>query len=91
MLDDLRRRIESHRWLKPIPETKFNYGFNGEYLKEVVDYWQTQFDWRRQESELNKYSQYTTQINGLKIHFIQIKPSKPVKTVVPLLVCLTHR
>ena len=86
VLDDLRLRLERYRPIEPIVGTNFNYGFNAEYLKEVVHYWRTEYDWRRQESELNKFSQFTTQINGLKIHFIHVKPSKPAKTVVPILV-----
>ena len=86
ILEDLRRRLESVRFVEPIAETKFNYGFNADYLKQVVQYWKTQFDWRRQELELNKFAHFKTQINGLKIHYIHVKPSKPAKTVVPILV-----
>ncbi|CAG2173392.1 unnamed protein product [Oppiella nova] len=86
VLNDLKRRLESARYVEPIPGTQFNYGFNADYLKKVVDHWRTQFNWRTQEKELNKFTQYTTKINGIDIHFLHVKPSKPAKTVVPLMV-----
>jgi hypothetical protein len=72
--------------VEPIEGTQFNYGFNANYLKQVIEYWKTKYDWRKQEKELNKFNQFTTQIEGINIHFIHVKPSKPAKTVVPLMV-----
>lgn len=86
VLQDLRNHLESTRFVEPISGTNFNYGFNANYLQEVVEYWKTKYDWSKYESELNKFNQYKTRINGLEIHFLHVKPSKPAKTVVPLLV-----
>ena len=86
ILQDLQRRLESARFVEPISGTQFNYGFNSDYLRKVVDYWKTGFDWRKQELVLNKFNHYKTQINGINIHYIHVKPTKPVKTVVPLLI-----
>ncbi|XP_054157402.1 epoxide hydrolase 1-like [Oppia nitens] len=85
VLNDLKNRLESARYVQPLSDSQFSYGFNGDYLKQVVDYWLTKFDWRKQEKELNKFNHFKTQINGIDIHFIHVKPSKPAKTVVPLL------
>ena len=90
VLEDLRRRLESARFGQSIAGTQFNYGFNSEYLQKVVNYWKTSYDWRKYEKELNKFNQFKTQINGINIHFLHIKPSKPAKTVVPLMVCLIN-
>ncbi|XP_054156405.1 epoxide hydrolase 1-like [Oppia nitens] len=86
VLTDLKHRLDLARYVEPIPGTQFNYGFNGNYLKQVVDYWKTKYDWRQQEKELNKFNHFKTQINGIDIHFIHVKPSKPAKTVVPILI-----
>jgi microsomal epoxide hydrolase len=86
VLEDLRKRLELARFVEPIEGTQFNYGFNANYLKQVIEYWKTKYDWRKQEKELNKFNQFTTQIEGINIHFIHVKPSKPAKTVVPLMV-----
>ncbi|XP_054156467.1 epoxide hydrolase 1-like [Oppia nitens] len=82
---ELKQRLRSTRFVKPLPDSQFNYGFNGDYLKQVVDYWLTKFDWRKQEKELNKYNHFKTKISGIDIHFIHVKPSKPAKTIVPLM------
>ncbi|CAG2183709.1 unnamed protein product, partial [Oppiella nova] len=80
------QRLESARYVEPIAGTQFNYGFNGDYLKKIVDYWRNTYDWRKYESQLNQFPQYKTQINGIDVHFIHVKPSKPAKTVIPLMI-----
>ena len=86
VLNDLRRRLDNARYVEPINGVNFNYGFNSDYLKNVVEHWKTKFDWRKQELILNKYNHFMTQICGIDVHFIHIKPAKPAKTVLPLLV-----
>ncbi len=87
VLQDLKKRLESARFVEPISGTQFNYGFNSDYLRKVVEYWKTKFDWRKQELILNQFNHYKTQINGINIHYIHVKPSKPAKIVIPLMVC----
>ena len=86
VLIDLRRRLDNARYVEPLDAVNFNYGFNSDYLKKVVEHWKTKFDWREQELILNKYNHYKTQISGIDVHYIHVKPSKPAKTVLPLLV-----
>jgi pimeloyl-ACP methyl ester carboxylesterase len=86
VLDDLRERLERDQIPEPLFDSKFNYGFNGHYLRKVIDYWRRDFDWRRQEKLLNSLPQFKTQIQGLGVHFLHVKPSLPAKKVVPLLV-----
>src|ERR1700742_5113749 len=85
VLDDLNKRLANARYVESIEGTNFNYGFNGNYLKQVIEYWKTKYDWRKQEKELNKYDHFKTQIAGIDIHFVHVKPTKPVKKVLPLL------
>ena len=73
------------RYVESIEGTNFNYGFNSNYLKQVVEYWKTKYDWRKQEKELNKYNHFKTQIEGINVHFVHVKPTKPSKTVIPLM------
>ena len=61
-------------------------GTDANYLKDLVDYWRTQYDWRKQEKELNRFNHYTAKIQGHKVHFIYQK-GKGANTK-PLL--LTH-
>ncbi|CAG2170108.1 unnamed protein product [Oppiella nova] len=88
VLTDLKRRLESARYVEPIAGTAFNYGFNSDYLKKVIAYWRNTYDWRKTETILNQFPQFKTRIHGIDVHFIHVKPSKPAKTVVPLLI--TH-
>jgi len=86
VLDDLKDRLKNTRWPGEAEGSGWNFGTSETYLKELVDYWINKYDWRKQEAELNKYPQYTTDVNGMKIHFQYIKGK--VKDSKPLL--LTH-
>lgn len=83
---DLKARLANARLPAQIPGTGWEYGTNAEYLRELVDYWQNDFDWRAQEAELNKFAQFKTNIDGLPIHFIHVRAANPDAT--PLLI--TH-
>ncbi len=54
----------------------WDYGTNLAYLRELVTYWRTTFDWRAQERKLNQLPQFKTQIEGLDLHFIHKKSSR---------------
>lgn len=64
--------------------TRFEYGFNSDTLRQVIDYWLNEYKWSERQPYINKYPHYTTKIQGLDIHFVHIKPEKATKTV-PLL------
>jgi pimeloyl-ACP methyl ester carboxylesterase len=73
VLDDLKRRLENTRWPGEAEGSGWNFGTSEAYLKELVQYWLTKYDWRKQEAALNKYPQYIADVNGVKIHFQYIK------------------
>jgi pimeloyl-ACP methyl ester carboxylesterase len=85
-IDDLKQRLARTRW--PDPETvgDWSQGVRLENAKSLVDYWQRGYDWRRFESELNGLPQFLTEIDGLDIHFIQVRSTNP--NAMPLI--LTH-
>ncbi len=83
---DLQYRLANARLPAQIPGTGWEYGTNAQYLKELIDYWQTRFDWREQEAQLNTLDQFMTTIDGLPIHFIHQRSSNPDAT--PLMI--TH-
>jgi pimeloyl-ACP methyl ester carboxylesterase len=70
VLDDLQKRLKRTRWPDQVEGAGWDYGTNLDYMKELVTYWQNGYDWRAQEAELNKFSQFTTEIDGINIHFI---------------------
>ena len=70
LLDDLQMRLKNTRWLHQPGIPGWKAGTNVEYLRELVDYWQHEFDWRLQERELNRFTHFTTNIKGCEIHYI---------------------
>ncbi|WP_028787745.1 epoxide hydrolase family protein [Terrimonas ferruginea] len=73
VLDDLSNRIRHTRWPETGEDAGWAYGTDPRYLKELLTYWDETYDWRKQEEELNKYPQFTTAIDGIPVHFVQVK------------------
>jgi pimeloyl-ACP methyl ester carboxylesterase len=86
VLDDLRQRLADTRWPDEIPNSGWDYGSNLGYLKELVEYWRTDFDWRAQEAKLNAFSHFKSEVDGLDIHFIHERGKGP--NPIPLII--TH-
>ena len=86
ILDDLQERLHKTRWPDEIPESGWDYGTNMKFMKELVDYWIKDYDWRKTEKYLNSFDHYTTNIQGSKIHFIHVKG----KGINPFPLILTH-
>jgi len=86
VLTDLQARLKQTRWTDEPANAGWKYGTNPAYLRELVDYWQKKYDWRKQEAELNKFPQFKTTIDGITIHFVYVKGKG--KNPKPLL--LTH-
>nr|XP_014352739.1 PREDICTED: epoxide hydrolase 1-like [Latimeria chalumnae] len=61
---DLYRRLDQARFSPPLEDSRFHYGFNSTYLRQVVSYWRDRFDWNKQVDILNKYPHFKTQIEG---------------------------
>ncbi len=85
-LDEFKQRLQDTRWPESIEGTGWERGVPVDYLKKLVNYWQHKYDWEKQEAALNKYDQFTTEIDGQTLHFFHIKSSK--KDALPLL--LSH-
>lgn len=83
---DLRARLERTRWPREVVGGGWEYGVNADYLKELVDYWRRDFDWRKQETRLNDLAQFKTEIDGHDIHFVHVRARVP--NAFPLV--LTH-
>lgn len=82
---DLKSRIHETRWPDEVKDAGWAYGTNLGYLKELSAYWQTGYDWKQHESELNLLNQYTVTINGSTIHFVYEKGKGKNSTPIVLL------
>lgn len=72
-LVDLRRRIAATRWPAKETVTDRSQGVQLARLQSLVQYWGTQYDWRKVEARLNALPQFLTTIDGLDIHFIHVR------------------
>ncbi|QLY32417.1 epoxide hydrolase family protein [Nocardia huaxiensis] len=85
-LDDLNERLARARFAPQLPGQDWERGVPTEYLRELTEYWRTEFDWRAQEAALNEFPQFRTEIDGLDVHFLHVRSPEP--NAVPLI--LTH-
>jgi pimeloyl-ACP methyl ester carboxylesterase len=85
-LDDLRRRVGMTRWPDKETVADQSQGVQLAKLKPLVEYWGTQYDWRKTERRLNALPQFKTEIDGVDIHFIHVRSKHPNA----LAVIITH-
>ena len=71
-IDDLRRRIAATRWPSKELVQDRSQGVQLATLQELARYWATDYDWRKAEAKLNALPQFTTEIDGVDIHFIHV-------------------
>ena len=72
-LDDLHRRIAATRWPSKELVQDRSQGVQLEALQALARYWTTDYDWRKAEAKLNALPQFTTEIDGVEIHFIHVQ------------------
>src|ERR1700741_3858767 len=85
-LDDLNARLAATRWPTAVPGVGWERGVPAGYLRDLAEYWRTRFDWRAQEKWLNSFPQFTTTVDGQRLHFVHVPSANPA--ALPLL--LTH-
>ncbi|OQP56386.1 epoxide hydrolase family protein [Niastella populi] len=81
-IDDLKTRLALSRF-PPERSAGWEKGVPVNYLQKVANYWQTGFDWKKQEAYLNSFPQYMAEIHGQPVHFVHIK--SPDANAIPLL------
>jgi pimeloyl-ACP methyl ester carboxylesterase len=72
-IDDLRRRIAATRWPSKELVADRSQGVQLSTLQELARYWTTDYDFGRVEGRLNALPQFTTEIDGVEIHFIHVR------------------
>jgi pimeloyl-ACP methyl ester carboxylesterase len=85
-MDELRRRIAATRWPSKELVPDRSQGVQLAMLQELARYWETDYDWRKAEEKLNALPQFTTEIDGLEIHFIHVRSAH--ENAMPLI--MTH-
>ncbi len=85
-LVDLHERLARARWPDEPPQEAWSTGTSVAYLKDLVEYWRTGFDWRLWEEKLNAFPQFTVPIDGIDLHYLHVPGRR--KDSMPLL--LSH-
>src|SRR5690348_12619669 len=86
VIDDLRARLRATRFPNAQPVKDRSHGVPIAHARALVQYWESGYDWRRFETELNSFPNFRTLIDGLGIHFIHGRSPHP--DALPIL--LTH-
>jgi len=73
VLDDLRHRIAATHWPEKETVADESQGVQLRTIQKLARYWATDYDWRTCEEKLNALPQFTTEIDGLDIHFIHVR------------------
>ena len=78
-LDDLQQRLASTRFPDEAEAVAAGWqiGTDVTYMKELVEYWRHNYDWRKHESNLNKFAHFKAEVDGVDIHFIHERSKQP--------------
>jgi pimeloyl-ACP methyl ester carboxylesterase len=85
-LVDLRRRLAETRLPENETVADFSQGVPLKTIRQLLRYWQNEYDWRKVEARLNALPNFITEIDGLDIHFIHVRSKH--ENALPLIV--TH-
>ena len=86
VLNDLQQRLALTRWPDEISGVGWQYGSNLAYVKDLVHYWQHQYDWRAHERIFNDFPQYRVQLDDITLHYIH----QPGVGPAPMPLLLSH-
>ena len=86
LLDDLKIRLRNTRWPEAELVDDWSQGAPLAWIKDVCAYWGEGYDWRKREAALNRFAQFTTEIDGLPIHYLHVRSPHP--QAMPLI--MTH-
>lgn len=82
-IEDLHYRLKNTRWAPLINNADWQDGTDATYLKDLINYWHTKYNWKDREDRLNQLEHFTTDIDGIKIHYIYARGKG--KNSIPLL------
>lgn len=86
LLADLAVRLAATRLPPEQGPPGWDAGASPVYLRELLEYWRTRYDWRAQEAALNRFAQFRADVGGADIHFIHERGRGPA----PMPLILTH-
>ena len=74
---DLRRRASATKWPERewVPDS--SQGVPLRTMQNLARYWGQEYDWKKCEAKLAALPQFTTEIDGLDVHFIHVRSKEP--------------
>ena len=85
-LEQIRTQVADYPWHEMPDDGGWAYGTPLGYMKELCAYWLNEFDWRKQEAAINRFSHFISPVQGIDLHFIQEKGDGPS----PLPLIISH-
>ena len=85
-LEQIRTEVADYPWHEMPDDGGWAYGTPLGYMKELCAYWLNEFDWRKQEAAINRFSHFIAPVQGIDLHFIQEKGDGPS----PLPLIISH-
>jgi pimeloyl-ACP methyl ester carboxylesterase len=79
-IDDLRNRLHRTRWPEKETVEDWSQGIPLAYTQELAAYWATDYDMQRVANRLNRYEQFTTEVDDVDIHFLHVRSPEPDAT-----------
>jgi pimeloyl-ACP methyl ester carboxylesterase len=74
-LKEIYNKVKNYPWHEMPNDGGWEYGTNLDYLKALSEYWVKDFEWKKHEDKINKFSNFKSKINDIEIHFIYSKGS----------------
>lgn len=74
-LQSIQTRVREYPWHEMPDDGGWDYGTNLDYMQELCQYWANDYDWRKHEAIINRFSHFKAPIDGMDIHFILEKGS----------------
>ena len=84
LIDEIIEKVKSYNWNKLPDINNWNLGINKSTLKDLCDYWITDYNWRREEKKINAFNHFIADVDDLKIHFLYEKGK--ASNSIPLLI-----
>lgn len=73
VIADTLDRVRRARWPRRLGDGGWGFGVSHDFMRRFVDYWTSDYDWRRTEAELNHWPQFRADIDDCKIHFYHVR------------------
>ena len=72
-IEEIKDKVASFNWNKLLDNNDWSLGANKKVMQEICKYWISDYNWKKEENELNVYNHYKADIDDLNIHFLYEK------------------